>query len=40
MSKAVDTLQGPLFEGLDVPSLLDELPAVLDADKGFAELLG
>lgn len=40
MSKAVDTLQGPLFEGLDVPSLLDELPAILDADKGFAELLG
>ncbi|WP_339083190.1 HDOD domain-containing protein [Pseudomonas sp. TMP9] len=40
MSKAVETLQGPLFEGLDVASLLDELPAILDADKGFAELLG
>ena len=40
MPKAVESLQGPLFEGLDVPSLLDELPAILDADKGFAELLG
>ncbi|MBU1284298.1 MAG: HDOD domain-containing protein [Gammaproteobacteria bacterium] len=40
MPKAVETLQGPLFEGLDVASLLDELPAILDADKGFAELLG
>jgi HD-like signal output (HDOD) protein len=40
MNKALETLQGPLFEGLDVASLLDELPAVLEADKGFAELLG
>lgn len=40
MPKAVESLQGPLFEGLDVASLLDELPAILDADKGFAELLG
>lgn len=36
MPKAVESLQGPLFEGLDVASLLDELPAILDADKGFA----
>lgn len=40
MNKALETLQGPLFDGLDVASLLDELPAVLEADKGFAELLG
>lgn len=39
MNKALETLQGPLFEGLNVASLLDELPAVLEADKGFAELL-
>lgn len=39
MSKAVEALQGPLFEGLDTATLLDELPAILDADKGFAELL-
>lgn len=40
MPKALETLQGPLFEGLDMASLLNDLPAVLDADKGFAELLG
>ncbi|MFP6851235.1 MAG: HDOD domain-containing protein [Pseudomonas sp.] len=40
MTKAVETLQGPLFEGLDVVSLLEELPVILEADKGFAELLG
>lgn len=40
MNKALATLQGPLFDGLDVASLLEELPAVLEADKGFAELLG
>jgi HD-like signal output (HDOD) protein len=40
MNKALETLQGPLFDGLDVASLLDELPAVLEADKGFAERLG
>ena len=40
MNKALETLQGPLFDGLDVASLLDELPAVLEADKGFAQLLG
>lgn len=39
MSKALEALQGPLFEGLDMATLLDELPAILDADKGFAELL-
>jgi HD-like signal output (HDOD) protein len=39
MNKALETQQGPLFEGLNVASLLDELPAVLEADKGFAELL-
>jgi HD-like signal output (HDOD) protein len=40
MNKAVETLQGPLFEGLDVAGLLEELPVILEADKGFAELLG
>lgn len=39
MSKALEALQGPLFEGLEMATLLDELPAILDADKGFAELL-
>ncbi len=33
-------LSGPLFAGLDLDKLLADLPAVLEADKAFTELLG
>lgn len=36
---ARDSLEGPLFEGLDLDALFAELPTVLEADKAFAELL-
>ena len=37
--EAKETLDGPLFEGLDLEALFAELPTVLEADKAFAELL-
>ena len=36
---AFDSLQGPLFDGLDVGALQDELLTNLEADKAFAALL-
>ncbi|WP_462383971.1 HDOD domain-containing protein [Pseudomonas sp. Marseille-QA0892] len=32
-------LDGPLFEGIDLDKLFTDLPAVLEADKAFAEML-
>ncbi|WMR31405.1 histidine kinase, partial [Metapseudomonas otitidis] len=34
------SLDGPLMEGVDLVALFNALPAVLEADKAFAELLG
>ncbi|MBU1331845.1 MAG: HDOD domain-containing protein [Gammaproteobacteria bacterium] len=36
---ALDSLQGPLFDGMDVGALQDELATNLEADKAFAALL-
>ena len=36
---ALESLQGPLFDGLDVSALHDELATNLEADKAFAALL-
>ncbi|WP_263144310.1 HDOD domain-containing protein [Pseudomonas sp. RIT-PI-AD] len=36
---AQESLEGPLFDGLDLDALFAELPTVLEADKVFAELL-
>jgi HD-like signal output (HDOD) protein len=33
-------LDSPLCEGIDLDALFDKLPEVLEADKGFAQLLG
>ncbi|WP_277372238.1 HDOD domain-containing protein [Pseudomonas sp. AA-38] len=38
--KAQKSLEGPLFEEVDLAALFTALPAVLEADKAFAELLG
>ncbi len=38
--KARQSLEGPLFEEVDLEQLFDGLPAVLEGDKAFAELLG
>ncbi|MFK3971986.1 HDOD domain-containing protein [Pseudomonas sp. NPDC087358] len=37
--EAQNAVQGPLFEGIDLDALFAALPAVLEADKAFAELL-
>lgn len=37
--KAQQSLEGPLFEEVDLAALFAALPAVLEADKAFAELL-
>ncbi|GLX14152.1 histidine kinase [Pseudomonas straminea] len=36
---AKQDLEGPLFEGVDLAKLFDALPAVLEADKAFGDLL-
>ena len=38
--QARQSLEGPLFEEVDLNKLFEALPAVLEADKAFAELLG
>ena len=38
--QAKQSLEGPLFEDVDLDKLFEALPAVLEADKAFAELLG
>lgn len=38
--QAQQSLEGPLFEEVDLGKLFQALPAVLEADKAFAELLG
>ena len=38
--QAKQSLEGPLFEEVDLDKLFEALPAVLEADKAFAELLG
>ena len=38
--QAREELEGPLFEGIDLNKLFEALPAVLEADKAFADLLG
>jgi len=37
--RARQQLEGPLFEGVDLAQLFDALPAALEGDKAFAELL-
>ncbi|MFJ5297927.1 HDOD domain-containing protein [Pseudomonas sp. NPDC088368] len=37
--QAQQSIEGPLFEGVDLDALFTALPAVLEADKAFAELL-
>ncbi|TDV72432.1 HDOD domain-containing protein [Pseudomonas sp. LP_7_YM] len=37
--QAQEAVEGPLFEGIDLIAVFAELPAVLEADKEFAELL-
>lgn len=38
--KAIQSLEGPLLEEVDLVKLFETLPVVLEADKAFAELLG
>ena len=38
--QAQQSLKGPLFEEVDLGKLFEALPAVLEADKAFADLLG
>ena len=39
MLKAQESLGGPLFEGIDLDTLFAALPAVIEADKAFAQQL-
>lgn len=37
--EALESINGPLFEGVKLQAVFEALPAVLEADKAFAELL-
>ena len=39
LAKTREELDSPLCQGIDLDALFDKLPEVLEADKGFAQLL-